>query len=89
MICKYIVIRENLLQIFVHLDCPGDERVSSDGVYAEMSKLDPKLKRADVKAALDALNSDTAAVDFDDFLYTIAQIGAVSRKEFLLRVLTL
>ena len=70
-----------VLQIFVHLDCPGDGGVSNNCVYAEMSKLDPHLRRDDVNTVLDALKSDTTVVDFDEFLYAIAQIGAVYRKE--------
>ena len=69
----------NVLQIFVMLDCGTKGKVSATDLHAHLSKMDSELTHGDVNEVLAALQSDKPEVDFDDFLYKIAQIGAANR----------
>lgn len=75
------------LQIFVLLDCQGDESVNNKTMFGQISKLDVGLTQDDVDNVLAALQSDTKQVDFDDFLYKIAQLGATDRMHTFLATL--
>ena len=61
------------------LDCGMKGRISATDLHGHLSKLDSELTHGDVNGVLAALQSDKPEVDFDDFLYKIAQIGAANR----------
>ena len=84
MICITYVTIEIILQIFVLLDCIGDQRVDNRALYKELVKLDEGLTQGQVNHVLQSLQADTHPVDFDEFLYKIAQLG-VSHRTYTLR----